>query len=128
METKILLLLVVAFIHMLVAIAVLHGGLEPRWIILYFILAAFYGALYFRQRLWHRHGHGRLYRGLGYTAVMLGASVPALFFNGVDLGVPLHLAIAIRLVAALISAYCLFRIIVLHLGDPTVCVCVPPPV
>jgi hypothetical protein len=119
-STKLLSVMAVVFFHMLFAVAMLQHGrlLElPRLLLLYLITVAFFGALYTRRRLWLRHQRGGLYRGLGDTAVMLFASMVAVVFNGVDLGVPLPVTTAVRLVAAVVAAYFLYCVIIRPLEE-----------
>jgi hypothetical protein len=114
-STKLLSVMAVVFFHMLFAVAMLqHGRLLdlPRLLLLYLITVAFFGALYTRRRLWLRHQRGGLYRGLGDTAVMLFASMVA-----VDLGVPLPVTTAVRLVAAVVAAYFLYCVIIRPLEE-----------
>jgi hypothetical protein len=111
--TRLLSVMAVVLFHILLAVLMLEHGLElQRLVPLYLLTVAFYVALYFRRRLWLRWQVGGFYRGLGDTAVMLFASMVALF-NGVDLGVPLPVATGFRVVAVLVAAYFLYRIIIL---------------
>jgi hypothetical protein len=80
-------------------------------------MARTYGSRTIRRRLClrqHRRDGGcfYFYRGLGYAAVVLGASPSVLFFNSACM--PLSLAVGVWLVAA-IAAYFFYLVIALHL-------------
>jgi hypothetical protein len=120
-STKLLSVIAVVFFHMLFSVSMLEHGLLPhaipRLLLLYQIAVALFGALYTQRRLWLRHQRGGLYHGLGDTAVMLFASMVAVVFNGVDLGVSLPVATAVRLVAPVVAAYFLYRVIIRPLEE-----------
>ena len=90
-------------------------------ILLYLASVNFYTALYCRRRLLRlRHRHGTtllLRRGLGYSAIFLGAFLLALFlYSFAQAGITLPQAAGVGLVIA-VAAYFLYRVIVLHLED-----------
>ena len=94
---------------------------EPRLILLYLAFVNFYTALYFRRRLLRlRHRHGTtllLRRGLGYSAIFLGAFLLALFlYSFAQASITLPQAAGVGLVIA-VAAYFFYRVIVLHLVD-----------
>ena len=95
---------------------------EPRLVLLYLAFVNFYTALYFRRRLLRlRNRHGTtlilLRRGLGYSAIFLGAVLLALFFYSfAQAGITLPQAAVVGLVIA-VAAYFFYRVIVLHLVD-----------
>jgi drug/metabolite transporter superfamily protein YnfA len=119
-STKLLSVMAVAFLHiMLILVAMLQHGLLgrlARLLIMYLIALAFFSAMYTRRRLWLRHRRGGLYRGLGDTAVMLFAFMLAVV-NSDDFGVPLPIAAGVRLVAAIVAAYFLHRVIIRPLEE-----------
>jgi hypothetical protein len=116
-STTLLSLMTVAFLHiLLILVAMLQHGRLARPVLLYLNALAFFSALYIRRRLWLRHQRGGLYRALGDTAVMLLAFMVAVF-NFDVLGVPPPIAAAVRLVAAVVAAYFLHRVVIRPLEE-----------
>jgi O-antigen/teichoic acid export membrane protein len=95
----------VVFFHVLFVLAILPHG---RLVAFYLIILSLFLTLYFRRRLWHRNKRGGLYDSLGHTAVMLFASMVALF-NGVDL--------TLRLGAAIVAGYFLYLVIICRIEE-----------
>jgi len=75
-----------------------------------------YGALYLWRRLRACYQHAVLRRGLGYATVGLGVFLSAIFLYSFASVIPLLQAIGVWLFALLV-AYCLYRVIVLHIEE-----------
>jgi hypothetical protein len=75
-----------------------------------------YGSLYLWRRLRACYQHAVLRRGLGYATVGLGVFLSAIFLYSFASVIPLLQAVAVWLFALLV-AYCLYRVIVLHIEE-----------
>jgi hypothetical protein len=98
--------------------AMLHCRFDPRVTLSYVSSLLMYTALYLWRRLRaQRYRHAVLRRGLGYVAIGLAAFLSALFLYSFAPGIPLPVAVAAWLLLAVPAAYCLYRVIVLHLDE-----------
>lgn len=75
-----------------------------------------YGSLYLWRRLRACYQHAVLRRGLGYATVGLGVFLSAIFLYSFASVIPLLQAVGVWLFALLV-AYCLYRVIVLHIEE-----------
>lgn len=82
--TKVLSVLVVAVVHLLFAIVLLHKGLDAVWITIYVAVALFYVTLHFHGLPQLREGIRRCLRS---TAMALAMFLSAFFFYNFTAGV-----------------------------------------
>jgi uncharacterized membrane protein required for colicin V production len=89
-----------------------YSSFDPKLALFCAYLGLFYGALYTWRRCRARHQHAVLRRGLGYVAVGLGVFLSAIFLSSLARVIPLG-----GWLFAVLVAYCLYRVLVLHVEE-----------